>query len=387
MTDEELLNYSNDENQEDNIGYSGNAFSEKKPEAGNDDSSKNEEGSNDDKKKEDIEKVEKNPASKYLGTSLTHHIGTGMEHDSSEEKEIVKKNHLSRVGENIYNNVEIREGWIPVDRDLLGERSKFYPKDWEFRIRPATVQAIRNWSAIDEESFNSIDDVFNEVIKSCVSIVVNGNPIPWGHINSWDRFFFLLLVREYTFAEGEQKISWTENCPECDNPMTFELNSQSLMYDMPDESIMKYFDQERSCWVINPHDFDLDENPITLYLPTLEKEANIKNWLIESYRENENFKPDTIFLKFLYWMAPKISKDYNISKNQIRSDKMKFESFDRDYFAFLDEVLRNIVVTPKQDLLGVCPVCGEEVTSKIRFQNSIRDLFTVQNRFKKFGTK
>ena len=111
--------------------------------------------------------------------------------------------HGIQIGANIYENADIRDGWQVVDRRLFGERDIYYPADWEFRIRPATVEAIRNWSTIDDEQPNTVDDVFNEIVKSCFSIKTPQGLIPWGNLRSWDRFFVLLLIRQYTFAMGE----------------------------------------------------------------------------------------------------------------------------------------------------------------------------------------
>ena len=87
---------------------------------------------------------------------------------------MIDEKKLSRIGEKIGVNAEIREGWIDVDKALLGKRAEFYPEDWNFRIRPATVEAIRNWSNIDDENPNSVDDVFNEILKSCLAIIGPG---------------------------------------------------------------------------------------------------------------------------------------------------------------------------------------------------------------------
>ena len=62
----------------------------------------------------------------------------------------------------------ISEGWIPVNRDEMGIRSQFYPQDWTFYIRPATVQAIKNWTAIDEERPDVVNNVFNEIGRAHV---------------------------------------------------------------------------------------------------------------------------------------------------------------------------------------------------------------------------
>ena len=319
---------------------------------------------------------------------LRHDVRTGRSLDEIEDdKHFAEKRGLTRIGQRIQDTAELREGWITINKDVLGERALFYPDDWEFKIRPATVEAIRNWSTINEDDINAIDNVFNEVLKSCLSISTVDGPKPWGNIRSWDRFFFLLLIREYTFLHGEKEIKYEEPCPECDNNVEFKLTSSSLMFEFPDAEVMPMFDRETMTWVIDPREYDLDADVMTFYLPTLEKDANIKEWLIRKVRQNQNAKIDQVFIKILPWMTPKISKDATISQRQIKELEMKYKSWDAETFSFIDDVIRNIVVQPLQKLVSTCPICGEEVTSTIRFPNNIRDLFNVTNKYKKFGTK
>lgn len=326
-------------------------------------------------------------AAQYLGQQLSYKPGENPFADKEGDKKMIEDKKLSRIGDKLATNVEYRDGWLDVDKALLGERAKFYPEDWQFKIRPATVEAIRNWSTIDDENVNSIDDVFNEIMKSCISISTPNGPLPWGNINSWDRFFFLLLVREYTFIQGETAIKYEEDCIECENPITFQLTSQSLMYEFPDEEVMSMYDPNTRSWHIDPMEYEVNESPITLYLPNLEKDANIKAWLINRLQENRNRKIDQVFLKFLPWMTPKISKDETIAARQIKELELKYKSWDTEMFSFVDEVIRNITVAPLSKLVMNCPICGEEVTSQIRFPNSVKSLFNVQNRSRKFGKK
>lgn len=306
--------------------------------------------------------------------------------DAEDKAEADKKFGKTNLGDQIGDSADYRLGWIDVDKKVLGERALFYPEDWQFRIRPATVEAIRNWSTIDDTNVSVVDDVFNEVIKSCVAIVSSNGPIPWGNIRSWDRFFFLLLVRKYTYLQGERKIQYEEDCPNCDNPVTYVLNSESLMWDMPDPEVMKYFVKEEQRWIIDPEEFDLEmTQPIIFYLPTLEKDAAIKAWVINRYQDKK--KVDNVFIKFLAWMAPKISKDETIANRQIKEYEMKFKSWDADTFGFMNDVINNITVTPLSKLKLKCPICGEEVTSDVRFPNGISDLFSVSGGHKKFGKK
>ncbi len=338
---------------------------------------------------EEVKQVEEenaNPASQYIGTKLNHKIGGHADTDKEEDAKLVEEKHLTRVGEKISQNVEVRDGWMDVDKRLLGDRAKFYPEDWQFKIRPATVEAIRNWSTIDDENPNSVDDVFNEILKYCLTIVTPTGNLPWGNIRSWDRFFFVLLVREYTFVQGEKKIEFTEDCPSCDNAVTFNLTSQSLVYELPDPEVMKYFSQEEQNWMIDPNEYDVEwPEPVVLYLPTLEKDANIKAWLIDRVQNNK--KVDNVFVKFLPWLAPKISKDLTIAQRQIREYEVKFKTWDSEMFDFMNEVVNNIAVLPSTKLIETCPVCGEEVSAQISFQDGIRSLFNMASGRKKFGKK
>ena len=327
-------------------------------------------------------KKEENAATKYLGTTLAH-----MSRNNHEADKTYAEDHgLTRIGEKIQDKTEFRDGWMEVDRALLGERSYFYPENWQFRIKPATVEAIRNWSTIDEDNPLSVDSVFNEIMKSCFSIIdTEGHPIPWGNVNSWDRFFFVLLIREYTFQTGDHKISINEECPECSNNVEFTLNSQSLMYEMPDPDVMSKYNPEDRTWFIDPREYDVPAEPVILYLPNLEKENNIKTWITTRLREDK--KVDSVFVRFLPWLAQKISKDDTIAKRQIRELELRFNSWDTDMFSFMDEVLRNISITPLQKLVEHCPTCGEEVTTNIQFQDGVRSLFNVAGKHRKFGKK
>lgn len=323
-----------------------------------------------------------------VGQKLLHNVG-GHDHTiTDEDRELVANKRLSRLGDNIRENVEIRDGWMHMEKELLGERAQFYPENWEFWIRPATVDAIRNWSTVDEENVVNVDDVFNEILKYCLSIKTPTGPQPWSAINSWDKFFFVLMVREYTFKQGEQNIQFDEDCVNCDSPIIFKLDTQALMYDLPDtETISKYYDPQTRSWLIDPEEFDIPENPITLYNPTVDKDANIKAWLIARYQENRNYKAEGNFIKYLSWLAPKISKDPEVAKRQIREYQLKYKSWDMDMFTFMEDVIRNITITPSTSIRTICPACGEEVTTPIRFPNGVSDLFNINRRQKRFGPK
>lgn len=325
---------------------------------------------------------------RYVGQKLQRYGKHGMSQD--EMNELREEKHLTKIGQKIGESADIRDGWMTVDRALLGERNAFYPEDWEFRIRPATVEAIRNWSTIDEQNPNSIDVVFDEILKTCLAIRTSSGPQPWSQINTWDRFFFILLIREYTFINGDTQVKFTRECANCESEVTFHLDSQSLMYDLPDPEVMDSYDPNTRTWHIYPDNYDVayPKEEIELYVPTREKDANIKNYMIERVQADPNTKIDRVFFKFLPWMLQKVSKDTTIARSQIRKAEQEYKSWDIEMFEFMDNVIDNINVTPATTLLGVCDACGEEVTAPIQFPNGVSSLFRRDTTLvKRFGKK
>lgn len=322
------------------------------------------------------------------------HIPGQKEELSDEEKQSLenfqkrtnKKRNIIDAADDFIDN-SIRNGWIPVDRELFGVRSQFYPKDWEFRIKPATVEAIKNWSSINEENLAVTNSVFNEIIKSCVSITTPAGNIPAFRLNSWDRFFMILLVREHTFVNGEQAIRYEEECDMCGTPLVYTLESKDLFYEFPDDDIVdRHWNADERCWVINPADYDVEGyGTVKLYVPTLEKDEAILSWAYQQAQQDK--APQEAFLKFLPWMLDRAPKDPTLLEKKIKDCRATFRSWDTSMFAFMEDVLRNITINPSEKLKQKCPNCGEEVSAAVQFPNGIRSLFAVQSGHRKFGSK
>lgn len=278
----------------------------------------------------------------------------------------------------------ISEGWMPIDREEMGIRSQFYPQDWTFYVRPATVQAIKNWTAIDEERPDIVNNVFNDIIRTCVKIQTPTSSVSWQNINSWDRFWFTLKIRELTFVTGEQKIEFEDTCAECDEELMYTLRSENLFYEFPDEDLIEnYWNGEN--WVIDPSDYDLDDPVITLYTPTIGKDQAIIDWATAKVRAGG--KIDETFITYLVWMLPKASKDAQMLDRQIQKIYKEYKAWSVDMFSFMNDVVRNITINPSEKLRQTCPYCGAEVTSNVQFPNGIKAIFNVATKAKKFGSR
>ena len=278
----------------------------------------------------------------------------------------------------------ISDGWIPIDRSELGPREQFYPADWTFYIRPATVQAIKNWTSIDEERPEVMNRVFNDIIKTCVKIETSGESAGWAKINSWDRFWFIIKIREYTFTGENSKIDFEDDCSECGAPITYTLLSNNLHFDMPDDKLIEnYWIGDH--WEIDPKEYNVNAPIIRLYNPTIQKDQTIIDWAIAKSRGGQ--KPDEIFLRFLPWLMKSAPRDLNAADAIITKLYKEFKTWPIDYFDLMDDIVLNLLVTPLDTLKMKCPCCGQEAVSKVRFQNGIKALFRVETGARKFGSR
>ena len=279
----------------------------------------------------------------------------------------------------------VASGWIPINREDMGIRSMFYPESWEFFVKPATVQAIKNWTSIDEERIDQVNRVFNEVVKMCVKIDTHSKDgAGWAQINSWDRFWFILKVREYTFSTGEAKIEFTDACSECGDDVNYTLHTDNLFYEFPDDDLIeKYWGD--GVWTIDPREYDVDHDPIVLYTPKLGKDEAIIDWATSKGRNGQ--KIDENFIEMLVWMLNKPSKDAQMFDRQVQKLQAEYRSWDVDMYTFMKDVIKNITVNPSEKLRVTCPHCSMEATSNVQFPNGIKALFNIGSKVKKFGSR
>ncbi len=281
--------------------------------------------------------------------------------------------------------VNMGDGWVPIDRAEMGERSRFYPPEWEFFVKPATVMAIKNWTSVDETNAQQVNKVLNEIVRTSVKIDTHGvGTGGWGSINSWDRFWFILKVREVTFVKGESKVQFEDACSECEHDITYELLAQSLFFELPDQELVeKYWDGH--VWNIDPEEYDVMHAPIKLYTPTIGKESSLVDWASAKARANQSI--DENFIRFLVWLLPKPAKDIQVLDRQIDSIYRDYKGWSLDMYDFMDDVVRNITVNPSESLRVTCPNCGQEAISTVRFPNGIKTLFKTETKAKKFGSR
>ena len=317
---------------------------------------------------------------------LKHKAAYGQKEDLDDTEKASLDRFLNKGKEikEARETAEISSGWIPINRDDMGVRSMFYDESWEFFIKPATMKAIKNWTAIDETRPDQVNKVFNEIIRQCVKIDTHSpQGAGWAQVKSWDRFWFILKVREYTFANGENKIEFTDECSECGEDLNFTLTADALHYEFPDDNLVNDYWNGRE-WVIDPTEYDVDHEPVKLYTPTLGKDEAIIEWATAKSRSGG--KIDETFIEFLVWMLDKPSKDMNMLDRQIDKIYKEYNSWTVDMFTFMRDVLRNVTINPSENLSMRCPHCGQETISGVQFPDGITALFGT-GKAKKFGSR
>lgn len=324
---------------------------------------------------------------KSLGR-IKHKEVLGEQTDLTQEE----RESLSKFKENASKDRQRREeeaqmkiggGWIPINKEEMGERSLFYPSHYQFYVRPATVQAIKNWTAVDETNSVDVNNVLNEILKTSVKIDDNGVSAGWGRINSWDRFWFIMKVREATFSKGESKVEFQDVCSECGEEITYTLTADALLFDIPDEDLIeKHWTGEH--WEIDPKEYNVDHAPIKLYTPTCQKDDAIIRWAQATAQTKKTI--DEKFVKYLMWMMNKPVKD-QLLDDQINKLYKEYKSWTPEFFNFMDDVVTNLSVNPSENLSTTCPSCDRRTVSTVQFPNGIKQLFTIKTSAKKFGSR
>lgn len=283
--------------------------------------------------------------------------------------------------------ISISSGWLPLDKEEMGLRSIFYPQNWTFYIKAATVNAIKNWTSIDESKIDQINNALTDIIRTCVKIDTGSTfSAGWKDINSWDRFWFILKVKELSFNSGENEIKYDDVCPECNEPITYVLNSRSLNYEFPDQDLIdKYW--TGTCWEIDPSEYGVsDYQPVKLYTPTLGKDDMIIQWATQKAQNNQ--KIDESFINYLTWMLNKPSNSLQNFDVQVSRIKKEYFNWNLDMFNFMTDVIKNLSVNQSEKLTMKCPNCSMEVSSTVQFPDGVKSLFVIENKnIKKFGSR
>ena len=244
----------------------------------------------------------------------------------------------------------------------------FYPEDTEVLIRAARSEEIRHWSTLDESNLSALDDMLNYVLERCVTVKFpGGQHSSWRDLKEVDRFYVILAIHEYTFIKGENKLQ-----VKISETKKLDVKKEMIDYITIDERIMKHYNSEKRCFVIDLKD---GSAPFDVSLPSVGVTNWLKNYVIRKRQRNEPIEEDFInFAPFVIieWkgLGDNVYERYIMDAEQWSIKKISALAWLKD--TFIEAVEPVVKYTEEQ---------GGERQVPLNFQGGIKSIFLISDPF------
>jgi hypothetical protein len=241
----------------------------------------------------------------------------------------------------------------------------FYPEGTEILIRAALSGEIRHWSTLDERDLSALDDMLNFILERCVTIKFPSAHASWKDLKEVDRFYVILAIHEYTFKKGENKLQ-----VRISETKKLDVRKEMIDYITIDERIMKHYNSERRCFLIDLKD---GSAPFEVSLPSVGVTNWLKNYVIRKSHMNEPIEKDFInFAPFviLDWkgLGDKVYEGYIMDAEQWSIKKISALAWLKD--TFIEAVEPVVKYTEEQ---------GGERQVPLNFQGGIKSIFLISD--------
>ena len=286
----------------------------------------------------------------------------------------VSRNRGHKINEDDEEYIKLSQfaGFVDLSLDTLPSGGRFYRDDMRIKIRPALVKEIRNFSMIDENNIQDVDEKLNDILLSCVKVSYDNLPGSYKDILEEDRLFVILSVRELTFKNGENKIMMqtTKRC-ECGGCAdSYELRTENIQCYTPDESIERYYDPSIKGYRILTKSY----GEIVMAPPTIGVMRTLTSWARK--KEEERKKWD----KSLFQIIPYIVREWReFDERKIMAVATDIAGWDATKFSIVFKIAEQIKVGIKPEFSYRCEKCGGEVNVPLSFQDGFRSLFVISD--------
>jgi hypothetical protein len=257
-------------------------------------------------------------------------------------------------------------GWKNVPLQNLPSQGFFYPEGTEITIRSASVAEIRHWSTIDENDALAIDDMLNFVVEKCCRIRMSGRPANFKDLKEIDRFYLIFAIRDYTFKNGENKL-FTSVENEDGTEERVEITKDVINYFNPDDTLMKYYNSDKKCFVFQMKSGDVFE----LHFPSLGVMAFIKSYAKAKAQKNQQF--DKAFLKY----APFLLAEWRgLTEREYDRALQESVTWSIQKISLMDKIT-NMLASSINPEVRYMKASGEEGTIPLSFRGGIKSLFLI----------
>jgi len=259
-------------------------------------------------------------------------------------------------------------GWHKLHTENFPSIGRYYEADIKVLIKAATVNEIKHFSIIDESDPYSVDDAITDLLKICVKVSYDNKQGSWKDIKEEDKVYIVLAIRELTFAEDENKISFEVKCGSCKSINHMEIQNDNFQRrELPDR-ISKYYSEESRIFIIKSKTF----GEIRMSPPSIGSMRIIAEYIKNLSTAGEDVKEYMPFLKVLPYLSPNWR---GLTIPKINNLKMDFLRWDKKQFLLYTQLSEKMQVGVKETMLKKCDSCGEPIEAEIQLPTGIKGLF------------
>jgi hypothetical protein len=259
-------------------------------------------------------------------------------------------------------------GFFTLDATDFPSAGKFYPKDIKIRIKSATVKDIRGFSALDEENPYEVDEALVDLLSNCVKVSFKTRVGSWKDILEEDRLFLILSIRELTFAEGENKISFKVKCESCSTENSMDITNENFQKRELNRKIAKYYSQEDLCFNVETKSY----GTINMKPPTIGIMRVINKYIKGLQEKKANIKDYLPFLKTAPYM---VGEWRGFTTEDIETHRMEFMRWDSNKFLTYTQLTELAQVSVKEKMMKPCEKCMDPIEADIQLPTGIKGLF------------
>mgnify|MGYP003121385092 CR=1 FL=1 len=294
-----------------------------------------------------------NDISQDAASSIEEQVNSlGKIEESIYDDDSTSHKDLGKVERFDYAEDEVKEtdrkyGWIRLHADMFPSAGRYYTEDIKILIKAATVKEIQHFSIIDENDPYSVDEAITDLLTICTKVSYADNAGSWKDIKEEDKIYIILAIRELTFAEDENKISFTVKCNSCKSDNEMEIKNENFQRKELPEKIAKYYDHDRRMFLIKTKSF----GQIIMTPPSVGVMRTIADYIKNISTSGENVKEYMPFLKVLPYLTP----DWRgLTILKINNLKMDFLRWDKKQFLLYTQLAEKLQVGVQEKMLKHC---------------------------------
>jgi hypothetical protein len=270
-------------------------------------------------------------------------------------------------------STNLKYGYFNLNILDFPSQGKFYPNGTTIRIKAATVKDIRTFSALDENNPYEVDEALVELLSNCVRVSFNSNKVgSWKDILEEDRLYLILSIRELTFAEGENRVSFKVKCESCGTDNDMEIINENFQKRQIHEKILQYYSPEDKRFNIETKSY----GTINMKPPSMGIMRIVSKYIKTLQENKENVKDYLPFLKTLPYM---IEEWRGLTIESINNYRMEFMRWDSNKFLTYNKLVQLAQISVMEKMMKPCSKCQDPIEAKIELPTGIKGLFIEDN--------